>query len=246
MDSMTTKLEFARKGCESPSSHKLLNTTRSFFKITSTAVLAAGLAFVPMVFPKLVRAQDTATQAVTNGKKQLAPELSTLTKVSLADMQKLDSLTNEVRGGLAVEGGRFGIEAYVQYPNGSKGEYLVVRADICQAAGCHVSHDPSDSGVVVPDKLLAVEHETYDTTKVITYIDLKPLDQLYKKATGKELKFVKLVETRGIDADIGNYTGVYVIPVEKPDGEIKDGIPVFIVVCNAKKVYSDENVIAMR
>lgn len=67
---MTTRLEFARKGCERSSSHRFLSTTRAFFKHTPEALMVAGLLFAPMLFPKAARAQD-ATSTATAWQKQI-------------------------------------------------------------------------------------------------------------------------------------------------------------------------------
>jgi hypothetical protein len=222
---------FVRRLNDQPNLHKRPFTT---LKVAGVALLA-GLMAGPMVFPKALRAQDTSTQAVTTDKKQLPPELAKLPKVSLAKMQKLDSATyRPTSDEPPVMNKQFETIAEALYPDRSDG--IKVYANICQdSVGCMGGH--------LPDKSISVAAGG----KFINVIDLAPFADLYKRATGKELKFVKLVAENGVE-DGQPYAATYVVPVEKSDGEIKEGTPIFWVGVSSKtlKVYTDKNLIAMR
>lgn len=203
-------------------------------KVASVALLA-GLMAAPMVFPKLVRAQDTSTHLISPTSKQLNPVLAKLPTLSLVEIRKLDSLSSSMPGD--IDKGIFTAIAWPDYPTGTVGDTLSVVAQICQTAGCY--------GSGVPDKLVQV---VSGSKKILATIDLTPLDKLYRAATGNELKFVRLVTTSGTDASVGPYAEVYVIPVEKVDGEIKGGTPILAIASpyKTKDVYTDSNILAMR
>lgn len=78
--------------------------------------------------------------------------------------------------------------------------------------------------------------------KLLAGIDLAPLDNLYKKITGNEIRYVKLVVEKGNHSQIGDYIAIHVVPVSKPDGEIKRGIPVLpsVYAINENAVYNAE------
>jgi len=215
---------------------------RPFYKIglaslaLTTAFTFGSAAFTP------VRAQDTSTKVVStqNGKteKKLPEEVAKLPTVQLADIQKLEKTTKIVESQMYV--GRkvandtsFSVIAHVDYPDGTG---IAVTADICISGKCHTDD--------LPDKYVAVASDG----KLLSMIDLAQLGNLYKKVTGNDLQYVKLFAGKGVSPSMGDYVVVYVVPVEKPDGDITGGMPILTVASPAKTkdVYAGENRIAMR
>jgi hypothetical protein len=229
------RLDFSHvKKPESPSE----TLKRPFFRVTvaSAALLAGLIGASPVLLPNRASAQDTSTHLIsTTQPKVLDSALTKLVTVPLTEIQKLNSQTAGMPGSIGK--GIFTAIAWLDYPKESIGDTISVVAQICQTAGCY--------GSGLPDKLVQV---VSGSKKILATIDLKQLNELYKKATGKEFKFVKLVTDNGTDAQMGPYASVYVIPIEGPDAEIKGGTPVLWIGCpsKTKEVYSGPNLIAMR
>ncbi len=234
---------------------------RPFFKLPDAKILlGVGLAFGlsgPMVFPKLVRAQDTSTQAITTDKKQLPPELANLPKVTLDEMKKLDKATKSDINPQFVIGNTdtttqhvwrtphlaWEISTEVAYPDGSG--VMSVHAIIDTTNYKQGTFDKNgDEFIQSTGKRVVI----IINGKPNNFIDLASLDALYRKATGNELKFVKLVAFSGKDSDLGAYAAVHVIPVDKQDGDIVAGVPILTVAVQAttKEAYTGENLISMR
>jgi hypothetical protein len=185
------------------------------------------------------KAQNTDANGIssqnTKSEKQLSSELAKLTKVSLDTLRKLDKQTDRPTAFTYLNNGVFSTLVHIK----TLDDKTTVSgcASICQESGCFAKEGLDK----LPEKHISISLNGH----AISVIDLAPFAALYKKASGNELKYVKLATERGINQDIGEYAGVYVIPIEKMDGEIKDGIPVLAVACTEKnkKVYTDENVV---
>ncbi|MDD5340223.1 MAG: hypothetical protein PHV13_03155 [Candidatus ainarchaeum sp.] len=209
---------------------------RPFFKLPDAKVLLSlGLALGlsgPMVFPKLVRAQDTATKVVTTNKKQLPPELAKLPTVTLEEMRKLGKQTNSDWFPVPLPPDNptyvgWVASTDVSYSDGSKG----IRVDVEIDTTNFKSDSPKKwAGVIVDGKL-------------INAINLAPLDTLYKKATGNEIKYIKLVADKGTDAS-GPWISITVVPVDKPNGEICGETPCLNIVYQKEKVGMGKMLIA--
>lgn len=197
---MKTKLEFAQKGCERSSLHKLIDHFKPFFK---REVLLAGLALgigVPMLMPKALRAQD-ATSAATSQQKQAKVQHVSLNEIKkyVADAEKYKIATSE------------GVT------------YSAILSDSTEVTiGFHLSSGesatPGEAGDQVFVTIVKGPLKGYD-------ISLSELKAAYKEFSGKELKYVRVGVKISRDAG-GEYAEFSIVPVACKDGEIAAGTPI--------------------
>ena len=201
---------------------------RPFYKLgIASLALTTAFTFGSAAFNQ-TSAQDTSTKVVTaqtaKSEKQLPPELAKLPKVSLAEMQRLDSASVTFRPkGYTQKLDKlkdFVTVINANYSDGTNG--IAVTAGLCSEGKCHVG--------TLPDKYVIVASKG----EILSIIDLRPLADLYKSATGTELQYVRLVADRGTDAD-GQWLSVTVVPVEAPEAQIRSNIPAYNITCVQKE-----------
>ena len=171
----------------------------------------------------------------TSGNTPLPPELAELDKVSLSEIRKLDRDSEKYRLNKGYENeiaGKFSTDFAVNFEGGR----IQILATICHVSGCN------NWGTLVPPIDFGLDF--FLNGNSLGTIDITELAKLYKLATGKDLKYVKLVVEKG-ENEYGPYIGIYVVPVDSPKGEIKINIPTwgFTYYLNEGKTYSGRNLI---
>lgn len=74
--------------------------------------------------------------------------------------------------------------------------------------------------------------------RVGAQIRLDSLSEAYKKFSGQEMKYVKLVGEQGHSKKFGPYVNIFVIPVAEPNGAIKLNTPIIQISYVAERIYS--------
>ncbi len=193
--------------------HRIVaNFTKSAFRRIglglTEGLLIAGLTFGPAVFPTHTFG-DVAAVATA---KDLHPDLKKLPKVSLQEMRKLAKESEKYQQGDTEDREMFTTGIYSRFVGGA----LASSVTICRIRGCLSTVEP------VPDKFMGIAVNG----KGVAGIDLAELDRLYRLATGKEMRYVRLVVEVGNDAKVGEYIQVFAVPVEESQGEVNEDIPI--------------------
>ncbi len=159
------------------------------------------------------------------------PELAKLPKVSIEEMERYDKESEQYRKMTGKTS--LGFYALVNVSLDNVGNRLVVSASICDKVNCGHEEKSPQRYVVVrllsPTDSVFASQESGNAGKVLAIIDLDSLNNAYRKITGKDIEFVKLVVERGIDPSAGAYVQVHVVPVAEKDGEIKSNTPILLV-----------------
>lgn len=234
---------------------------RNFSRIVGSNLTRGAVALGALLLtsaPLISRAEEPAlasreTPTKSLGKRstrELDSELARLPKVSLAEMRRLDS---ESEGYRPPRDGVIEDDVYVAaigVPLEGGGR-LVAGLTICQIDKCN-----NDAIKDLPKKFLMVQTVNIpgvpNETEIGTFLatmDLAPLDRLYRKATGNELKYVRLIVEKGTDTKVGAYIKIFAIPISSPRGEIIAGVPFISVpyTTSDRSVWEETTkVIAMR
>ena len=167
---------------------------------------------------------EKGTFTFAKNKPEIELDISKLPKVSLNEIRILDFQTQtqykdirmpdyesfeEYYTSVSVDFDREG--NFVNTDNHGLAAHLL----ICKSPGCALGMDAALS--------IAANGE------VIGGADLTPLAKLYKQVTGKEMIYAKLLVETGLDTKKGPYLQLIVVPIDKPNGEIKGGIPIVVV-----------------
>ena len=151
---------------------------------------------------------------------QLRQIYNELPEVSLSDMQKFAKETEEkyqIRGiplfsWFDCDEGFFTGAVY----KWESGDMLHALAGICKTEECRKKMKKNkffqiDATTTVPGGLTNLE---------------KSLEPLYKLVTGKEITYIRIVIDYGKD-ETGDYVSASAVPVDKIQGELKKGMPIF-------------------
>jgi hypothetical protein len=203
MVGMTTKLEFARKCCESSSI-----TKRPFFKLPDAKLLVSMTAALmlsgPFVLPKFFspKAQD-ATSAASVPQKQVKVQY-----IPLNDIKR--SVTDA--------------EAKYKIATSERTTYTAILSDSTEV---DIGFQASSGGPATPGE--AGDHVLVgiwkgESSKAYE-ISLSELKAAYTQFSGKELKYVRVGVKICRDA-AGEYAEFAIVPVASKDGEIAAGTPI--------------------
>ncbi len=162
-------------------------------------------------------------------------KLANMPTISLEKLLRLDRESEPYRIGDVEDPIYYQSMLMTELPD-NQGKIGVV-ARLCSAPGCNGNEN-------IPDK--AVMISTKDNL-VSSVMDLTALEKYYKKATGEELKYVKLLVEKGTNEKVGEYVEIFVVPVDKPNGDIKPGVPIMSEAYAAGKMYEQpQKLVAMR
>ena len=169
------------------------------------------------------------------GNTPLPPELAELDKVSLSEIRKLDRDSEKYRLNKGYENeiaGKFSTDFAVNFEGGR----IQILATICHVSGCN------NWGTLVPPIDFGLDF--FLNGNSLGTIDITELAKLYGLATGKDLRYVKLVVEKG-ENEHGPFVAAFVVPVDSPNGVINRNTPTWCVVyyLNEGKAYGGKKLI---
>jgi hypothetical protein len=202
MDSMTTKLEFARKACESTRLQKLVNNIKPFIKReVLLAGLALGIGAAPIIL-SAPRAQDTKQEQV-QGQKLPVMQL----EKSLAQLEK-ETAKMAIYNRPMSDGQKF----------------------TCQSTSVQTNDVNFIVNIEKMELGVLFDHKKDNPTPALVAgnraADLTGFANLVEKQTGKRLEGVKIILDTGSVTYNGktvSLTDAYVIPIDS-QGKITTGL----------------------
>jgi hypothetical protein len=205
--SMVKKLE-AQKGYEQPSSTRRPFSKLHLPKINPETILGLGLAAVlggPMVFPKMVRAQD-ATSTASIQQKQM--------KVTYVSIKNITAYIREAeKHKIAAAGSAL---YHVELSDSTAISVILKKKP-------HEDAPPGESG-----NLIFIGIYPKGGASIGYDISLSELKAAYLAFSGQELRYVRIGTVIQKD-NSGEYAEFYVIPVSSKDGTASSGTPIGVI-----------------
>ncbi len=215
-------------------SHSLASQRSSRSAFGARFIVGAGL-LASLAFPSALRADEKPVDKnrPTLVAKTEASSVATVPAVpaqvqtvSYSELLRLDRLTQPFRSLDVVKPASEGQQEYfstsVKVPIIGQNTNLVAliffgtnNGQYTQELNIRVKAPPNYKGEVTKNG------------DIIFTVSLKGLATEYKKATGNDLKYVKLIPQSEADPELGEAITINVVPVEKPGGEIKPNTPMF-------------------
>ncbi len=158
---------------------------------------------------------EKGTFTFAKNKPEIELDISKLPKVSLNEIRILDFQTQtqykDIRMPDYESFEEYHTSVSVDFFDRGDGKVHGLAAHLmnCKSPGCNATYD----------KLLVVAAEG----KLIDNVDLNLLNDAYKQLTGKEMIYAKIVVEHHMDGKEGELTDLMVVPVDKPNQEIKAG-----------------------